>query len=239
MSVSNHDFIELLTNYRPSQTIIDLMQRHPPVLVVSPTSTGKNSIIARLVETGKYGHLISDTTRPSRINNGQPEKNGQVYWYISRDDFYLGLKAGDYVEATIYSQQVYGTSVKEFRKVGLSGKIPITDVDMRGCDHIKYYCPAAKAVFLLPPSFEEWMRRLRARNVMDETEKHRRLLIALQEIDRALSKEYFKFFINDQLELAAKLIDNYVSGTLPVVDYQLQAKTLANQLKDNIKDYLN
>jgi guanylate kinase len=49
----------LLKNYKPNQSVIDLIKTTPILLLVGPTGAGKDSLKDRLLETGEYHHIVS------------------------------------------------------------------------------------------------------------------------------------------------------------------------------------
>lgn len=56
-------------------------------------------------------------------------------------------------------------------KMRLKG-IAVTDVDVQGVDEYKNISSSVKAVFVLPPSYEEWISRLKNRYETKETYLH-------------------------------------------------------------------
>jgi guanylate kinase len=230
----------VLGTYKPSQSTIDLLQSIPLVTLSSTTATGKNSIEAKLMETGKYSLVITDTSRPKRSNNGVQEQNGQNYWFLDEQQFLDGLAQGNYVEAAIVHQDfVYGTSIKALQAAVATGKIPLAQIDIIGANHIQDYSPNVKAIFILPPNFKEWMRRLEYRGAMDEAEKHNRLESAAKELSLAIEKPHFKYFINDDLDLVTHQIDDFVCSNILDLSLQNQAKSVAEKLLAELTQYLN
>jgi hypothetical protein len=67
----HQEFQEVLENYRISDRAKEVLQDIRLVLLIAPTSSGKNTIIQHQVQTGKYYYIVSDTTR-------EPRKNWQI-----------------------------------------------------------------------------------------------------------------------------------------------------------------
>jgi guanylate kinase len=61
------------------------------VLLVAPTSTGRNTVIRELVSKHNYQFIISDTTRPPQYRDGRTEENGVEYFFRSEDDMLADL----------------------------------------------------------------------------------------------------------------------------------------------------
>lgn len=234
-----HEFETLLKNYKPSLEILDLLQNTQFVMLAAPTAAGRNTLIKSLILTGKYFYVVSDTTRRPRINNGVPEKNGTEYWFKSEEEVLVGLKNGAYIEcAIIHNQQVSGISMEEMYRAGLSNKIAITDIDIHGCDSIKSYSDSTVPIFVLPPAFDEWIRRLDSRGAMEPAEKRRRLLSAAQEIQLALDRYYFKFVINWDLRSTVEELHQHITtGTFGEAE-QNTAHRHAQQLLTDLNSYL-
>ena len=79
----------------------------------------------------------------------------------------------------------------------------ILEIDVEGACQIKEKMPHALALFVLPPSEEILLQRLRARQREDETIIQRRFAKAKGEIARAKSSGiYDHFIVNDDLQHA-------------------------------------
>ena len=233
------DFERILKDYKPSLEILDILQKTTFVLLAAPTAAGRNTIIKNLIMTGKYFYVVSDTTRRPRVNNGVLERSGEEYWFKSEDEFLQGLKNGAYIEAAvIHGQQVSGISLREIRAAAESGRVAITDIDIHGCDNIKSFSDTTVPVFILPPSFDEWMKRLDGRGAMDPIEKKRRLTSAANEIQLALERSYFKFIINWDLRLTVEeLHEHIISGNFGIAE-QAAAHSHAQQLLQDLENFL-
>lgn len=234
------EFQRVLKNHKPNLELLDLLHDSKFILLAAPTAAGRNTIIKNLIMTGKYYYVVSDTTRRPRINNGVPETNGNEYWFKSEEEFLYGLKNGAYVEAAIiHNQQVSGVSLEELRKASQTGTVAITDIDIHGCDTLKSYSDSTVPVFILPPSFPEWMRRLDGRGAMDPKEKQRRLTSAAEEIELALQRSYFKFIVNWDLRVTVEALHQHIlSGEFGDME-QANAHTHAQKLLADLSDYLS
>ncbi len=234
-----HDFQRILRDYKPSLEILDILQTTQLVIVSGPSASGRNTIINTLIMTGRYHFLVSDTTRRPRINNGVPERSGEEYWFKTEDEFLQGLKNGAYIEAAIiHNQQVSGISLNEIRSAAQTGKIAITDVEIHGCDNIKSFSDTTLAVFILPPTFEEWMKRMDGRGVMDPAEKRRRLMSAMEEIQLALQRSYFRFIINWEIKVTVEELHEHIISSSFGEAEQTAAHSHAQQLLADIDNFL-
>ncbi len=98
------EFRRLLAGYQPSKDSLHGLDQLRLVLLVGPSSSGRNTIINQLVKSGAYYVVVSDTTRQPRVNNGILEVNGREYWFRSEVDILADLKEGKFLEASYYSQ---------------------------------------------------------------------------------------------------------------------------------------
>ena len=198
-----------LVKYKPSAETIQLIRQTPIVLLVGISGAGKDSIKQRLLKTGDYHHIVSHTTRRPRENKGIVERDGVDYHFIDLSEAERMLDSGAYVEAKLYSGNVYGTSVAEIQKAHDDGKIALTDIEVQGVAEYKAISKSVHAVFVLPPSYQVWQQRLRNRSGgnIDPEDLARRLQTAKIELQEALNKNYFEFVINDELESAVTTVD--------------------------------
>lgn len=213
-SLSRHpEFKEVLKNYHPSARAKEALNGLSLVLLVGPTSSGRNTVIRELVEKHNFQNIVSDTTRPPQYRDGRMEENGVDYFFRSEDDMLNDLRAGELLEAAIiHEQQVSGVSIRELQKAKNSNKIAITDIEPQGADNVIRVKPDSKAIFLIPPSYRQWMDRLTGRGRMTEHELRNRLQGALKEFDAALSHNYYHFVITENVAHSAALIEAIVQG---------------------------
>ena len=224
-------FEKILAAYQLSPKAQKILDSVPLVLLTAPSSSGRNTIIHELVASGSYHFVVSDTTRPPRHNNEELEKNGVHYWFRSEDEVLKDLKLGNYLEAEIiHKQQVSGISIRELERAGKEDKVAITDVDIGGAENILQLKPDVKVLFVLPPSYEEWQRRLKHRGHMSQAEHRRRMETAQQIFITALKRTDISFIINDQLNKAVEHVHEIVFDQQQDQKYQHLAHELIEHL---------
>lgn len=234
------EFERLLKDYSPSRQSVDLFRSIPLLILVGPTAAGRNTLINILTATGRYKMVVSDTTRNKRLNNGVLEQDGREYWFKSEEQVLDGLKQGEYIEAAvIHKQQVSGAHINEFEAARRSGLVAVKEIEPNGADMYVGFNPSLLAIFLLPPSFDVWMERLRGRGNMTEEELIRRMRSAQDEIDIALTKDYYHFVINNEIHEAAQAVDELAGGRQPNADKQRLGRDHAEQLALDVQLYLN
>ncbi|HSX06377.1 MAG TPA: hypothetical protein VLG92_01505 [Candidatus Saccharimonadia bacterium] len=233
------EFREVLAHYQLSDGAKATLQGIQLVLLVGPSSSGKNTIISELVKSGRYHTLISDTTRQPRINNGVLEENGREYWFRSEDDILADLKEGSFLEAAIiHNQQVSGISIRELQSAVADHKVAINEIEVVGADHTHQLVPSAQFLFILPPSFDEWITRMNARGTLPADETKRRLESAVMELTMALEKDYYAFIINDTFLQTTKHVDAVISEHAIDTEGQAHAKAVAQQLLADTQQFL-
>jgi len=225
------EFKAALKDYHLGEETLHTLSQTKLVLLVAATSSGRNTIIHEVLRTGDYHYVISDTTRKPRINDGILEQNGREYWFKTEEEFLENIHAGRYLEAAvIHNQQMAGISVEELRRAQDEGKIAITDAEIAGADNATKYKPDTISIFILPPSFDEWQKRLKHRGHMEAGEFVRRMQSACREFEVALQRDYYHFVINDTVEEAATEINHIAKLGASDAEQQQRGRRLAEQL---------
>jgi guanylate kinase len=234
------DLADKLSAYKPSPAVEELVRQTPILLLVGPTGAGKDSVKEKLLATGRFHHIISHTTRPPRINHGIPEQDGREYHFVDQPTAVKMLDEHKFIEAKVYSGNLYGTSVAEIEKAGDEGKVAMTDLEVQGVAEYKALDPKVMAVFLLPPDFETWQARLQRRygDVVDAKDYRLRLETALHELEQLLTTDYYAAVINDDLDSAVGRIESMVQSPVHETPDDPQARQVAQKLAEDIKNYL-
>ncbi len=224
-------FQTLLADYQLSKTALQTLSQTQLVLLVAPTSSGRNHLIRELLKTDDYYYIVSDTTRKPRVNDGVMEQNGVEYWFRDEADVLADIEQGKYLEAAIiHQQQVSGISIRELQQATDKGKIAITDAEIAGIDNAIRLKPDTLGIFVLPPNFDEWQRRLHHRGDMHPEEYRRRMESAVSEFSAALERPYYKFVINDVVSEAVQEINTLAKLGSFDAEKQAEAHHVAEQL---------
>jgi guanylate kinase len=122
------------------------------------------------------------------------------------------VERGEFLEWAEFNGQLYGTT-RSFVQGHLdSGRDVILDIDVQGARQVKSKLAGATAIFVLPPSFKELERRLKARMLESDEVIRRRLEIAKSEI--LFYRDYDYIIINDILDSSILVLESIVrSGT--------------------------
>jgi guanylate kinase len=241
MSVVLHhrrEFQAVLKNYQPSPEAYEILRRIPLVIMLGVTGSGRNTIINHLVGSDTYHFVVSDTTRPPKLRDGAMEQDGVQYHFRTEKEVLADLQNGLYLEAElIHNQQVSGMSIRELEQTATSGKIPVNEIDIGGTLSVRAAKPDTIFFFIIPPSFKEWLYRLRGREVMSEQELRNRLETAVKVIDEALSRNDFVFIVNESSHRSAEEIDAYVHEQTVMGDQEF-ARTTTVEIRAELVEFL-
>ena len=171
------------------------------LLVISgPSGVGKTTI-TRAIERSIPGAVfsVSATTRPK----SEIDVEGVDYEFLSDKQFDRRVAAGEFLEHAVYAGNKYGTLRGPVEAQLARGRLVILEIDVQGAKQVKAKIPEAFAMFILPPSEEALLERLRGRKREAESVIQRRFEIARQEIGEAHTcGAYDAFIVNDDLDHA-------------------------------------
>ncbi len=171
------------------------------LLVISgPSGVGKTTITHEVERRLGGVFSVSVTTRPKTA----ADVEGRDYYFISNEEFARRRDAGDLLEwATVFGRYSYGTPRGPVLEQLAQGRLMILEIDVQGALQIKQKLKDAFMLFVLPPSDEELLRRLRARGRDSDEAIQRRFDEAQHEIKTAReSGAYDAFIVNDDLKTA-------------------------------------
>ena len=206
-----------------------------PVILSAPSGGGKTTIArAVLKQRHDVGYSVSCTTRSPRAK----EVDGRDYYFVTRREFIARQERGEFAESAEVHGNLYGTLKAEVDRVLQSGKHVMMDIDVQGALQFQRAFPQSVAIFVLPPSGEVLLQRLRERDTESRAQLVSRLQSALQEL-QALD-EYQYVVVNDDLEqavhLVSSIIDAEVASRDRVSDLRFQVTRLIERLEREIEN---
>ena len=196
------DIEQLIQKYTPPVGAIETIQHAKIALLVGISGAGKDTIKKALLGNQGFADIVSHTTRQPRTNAGILEVDGKDYHFITEDTARAMLENGEFVEAKYVHGTIYGTSIAEVRQASEAG-VAITDIDVQGVREYKNVSHDVKALFIVPPTYDVWLERLRQRYVTEDAflaEWPKRRESAIKELTSALLVPYYHFIINDKLD---------------------------------------
>jgi guanylate kinase len=178
------------------------------LLVLSaPSGGGKTTIAKKLLQVRKdLGYSVSATTRATR--NG--ERDGQDYHFLSREEFERRRDRGEFLEWAEYGAQLYGTLKREIDRIFGAGRHAVLDIEIEGARQIRRNFPNSLQVFVLPPSADVLVERLKRRNTENPELLRKRLTHASEEL--AAVAEYDYAVVNEDLDTAVDQVSAILDG---------------------------
>jgi guanylate kinase len=176
-------------------------------VLAGPTAVGKGTVAAYIREHHPEVLLsVSATTRPPRPG----EIDGVNYYFLTDEQFDRMIEAGQFLEwATVHNAYRYGTPRQPIESAVAEGRSVLLEIDLQGARQVRRAFPDAMLVFLLPPTWEELVRRLVGRGTEDEDERERRLETA--RIELAAQEEFDAVVVNTRVEEAAREVVSLMS----------------------------
>ena len=170
------------------------------VVLAGPTAVGKGTVSAYIRENYPEIHLsVSATTRPPRPG----EIDGVHYYFVSDEEFDRMIAASELLEwAVVHNSYRYGTPRPPIDEALDAGKRVLLEIDLQGARSVKAAIPNVVMVFLLPPTWEELVRRLTGRGTEDPADQARRLETARTEL--AAQDEFDYRVVNTDVGEAAR-----------------------------------
>jgi guanylate kinase len=206
-----------------------------PIILSSPSGGGKTTIARELLlKRTDLGYSVSCTTRAPRVG----EVEGRDYYFLSRVEFERRRDHGDFAESAQVHDNMYGTLRSEVERVLGAGKHVVMDIDVQGAQQFVRAFPKAVTIFVLPPSAEVLLERLRQRQTESKEQLARRLQSALQELQAVDLYQYV--VMNDDLPKAvarvSSIIDAEVMRRERVEGLRHQVSSLVQRLERELRN---
>jgi guanylate kinase len=178
-----------------------------PIILSAPSGGGKTTIAKTLLGRRQdLGYSVSCTTRAPRSS----ELPGRDYYFISRAEFLAKREEGAFAESAVVHGNLYGTLRSEVERVLAAGRHVVMDIDVQGAVQFMRAFPHSVTIFILPPSAEVLLERLRARKTESAAQLAARLQSALQELQQVAEYEYI--VVNDDLERAVSSVESIIDA---------------------------
>ena len=145
LSVNSYDdflhFCELVRNSFSEK--FPVLANGGVLCLVGPSGSSKTEIANGLTELEGFEKPLTSTTRPRR-----PNEEADAYRFISEEQFLSEMKAGSYIETTVYSGYHFGTSEKDIAPIVDGGEVAVIPIDICGAITLKnLYRQRAMLVF--------------------------------------------------------------------------------------------
>jgi len=165
--------------------------------VSAPSGAGKTSLVKKLLEsTENLLVSVSHTTRTKRDG----EIHGRDYYFVGENEFLQLLDGGWFLEHARVFDHYYGTSREAVEANLESGYDVLLEIDWQGAQQVHKQMPGCRGIFILPPSREILLQRLRGRGKDSEEVIARRTLDAVTEMSHYGDADFL--IINDDFDVA-------------------------------------
>ncbi len=182
-----------------------------PLLIVlsGPSGVGKDAVLAGMKELDyPLKYITTLTTRPRRPN----ERDNLDYHFVSTDRFQEMIENSQLLEwAKVYGNW-YGVPKEAVKQALDKGQDIIVKVDIQGAASIKKTLPQAIRIFLIPPSMEELVIRLKQRHTESPPDLALRLKTAEAEMKQLPLFDYTVVNQWDEIDLAVSDIKAIITA---------------------------
>ena len=178
------------------------------LVLAGPTAVGKGTVAAHIREHNPEIHLsVSATTRAPRPG----EIDGVHYYFVDDAEFDRMIRDRELLEwAVVHNSYRYGTPRPPIDRALDAGDKVLLEIDLQGARQVRDAMPEAVLVFLLPPTWEELVRRLIGRGTESAEEQARRLETA--KVELAAQDEFDVRIVNSDVGTAAREVVDLFSA---------------------------
>ena len=193
------------------------------IVISAPSGTGKTTVVKKLLQQStNLEASVSFTTRKMREN----EKEGLDYFFVSEKTFTNMIQNDDFLEHATVFGNFYGTEKKSVSESLKEGVNVILEIDWQGALQIKSSMPSCVMIFLIPPSKEVLLARLKNRGTDSDQEIAYRFNQAVLDLEQ--SNKFDHVLVNDQLEKVVTEIALCIEGKANKIN---QSKRVDESLK--------
>jgi len=167
---------------------------------VGPAGVGKNTVIKRIMhDFPRLQRMPTATTRPPR----EGEREGIDHFFVSVERFSAMRDGGELLEyEEVHPGKFYGAVRRPVEESLARGDLLVSDIDVKGAVALKAAFPNhVVTFFILPPTEQALLDRMRERGEATEAEILQRHARAQYELSRATESDYR--VVNDNVERCA------------------------------------
>ena len=202
-------------------------------IIAAPSGCGKTSLVKALIERSKNLSVsVSYTTRKAR----KGEVNGENYHFVSKDTFAHMITNNDFVEYAEVFGNMYGTARSSINEKLSTNIDIILEIDWQGARQVRKNMPDTVSIFILPPSKDALLERLKNRGQDDDEiiskrmENAEREMSHYEEFDYIIINEQFDSALNDLMNIIDDFGNNIKNTELLLENQLLNHRYLFKEL---------
>lgn len=177
-------------------------------VVSAPSGAGKTTLLDALVrQDPALSVAISHTTRPKRV----AEADGVHYHFTDCASFAAMRDQGEFLEWARVFGHAYGTSRRTVADAFAAGRDVVLEIDWQGATQVRQRWHDPVCVFVLPPSRQALLERLRKRGQDAPAVIAERMAQAVADISH--HDEFDHVVVNDDFDSALHRLRGIVRAT--------------------------
>lgn len=179
-----------------------LNERGLLIVVSGPSGVGKSSVRKALFEipNNNLVYSISMTTRKPR----EGERDGIDYYFVTEEEFKKKIEENAFLEWAKFVGNYYGTPKDAVNKMLDKGKEVVLEIEVDGALQVRKQVKDGVFVFIVPPTKDALINRLKSRGTENEEILNERINKAENEYKVAYKYDYI--VVNDDVRNAADRI---------------------------------
>ncbi|MDH5234034.1 MAG: guanylate kinase [Gemmatimonadota bacterium] len=182
-----------------------MRRRSFPVVLSAPSGGGKTTIAQALLQRrDDVGYSVSCTTRAPRPG----ELDGVNYHFLSTEEFDARVARGEFAEWAEVHGNRYGTLRSTIERVMGEGKHVLLAIDVQGARQVVEAFPDAVTIFVVPPSVEVLVERLKARR--SESAEALALRLRNAQVELREAERYQHVVENDDLAATLRRVETII-----------------------------
>ena len=215
---------ELVRSYRPAPEVVNQIKNATLLMIIGPSGAGKTSVIKQ----SGLAYVPPDTTRAPRAG----EVDGKDYYFLKDFDRVLeDIKQGEFLQIAVGpAGDLYATKASSYPTGGIGVMTVMADV-------IPLFRQLGfkdtHSMFIAPPSYDEWMRRLNDHS-SNKSQLAGRLNEAIRSFSFVLSDNQTHFILNEDIPKATRQVLDLLNGKVDQAR-ELFARQASTDILNRIK----
>ena len=178
-------------------------------IITGTSAVGKTTVAKGVLNEDK--NIKRSLTHTSRAPRGY-EKNKVDYNFVTKEEFKVKIKKGDFLEWANNYGNLYGTNEKDINHILKSGKHALVIIDIKGALAIKKKLKnKCVTIFILPESLDQLKDRFKRRKDTSASDIKKRLETAKWELDKSSECDFWVINKENQVEATVNEVLEIIS----------------------------